>query len=102
MISLGFPVSSSPKAVRPGELALPRTACLLGRLGDRCSALVVQFGCSNEEDLLNLVTYEALKKRQAKSALNQRISPPAFCLPQRREDLPTSERHHDLPNQTAS
>jgi hypothetical protein len=21
---------------------------LLGRLGDRCSALVVQFGCSNE------------------------------------------------------
>ena len=34
-------------------------------------------------------------------ALSQRISPPAFCLPQRREGLPTSECRRDLPDQTA-
>jgi len=34
-------------------------------------------------------------------ALSQRISPPAFCPPQRREDLPTSECRRDLQGQTA-
>ena len=34
-------------------------------------------------------------------ALSQRILPPAFCLPQRREDLPKSECRRDLQGQTA-
>ena len=77
IISLGFPVSSSPKAIRPVELA----------------------------PVANTMIYQALQETAGAGAspneFSQRISPPAFCLPQRREGPPTSECRRDLPGQTA-
>jgi hypothetical protein len=102
MISLGFPASSRPKAVRPVELALAAPNSMFVRQTGRqmfsaCRSVHLFEGIKIcwTGDLLRAT------KRQVKFALSQRISPLAFCLPQRREDLPTSECHHDLQGQTA-
>ena len=102
MFSLGFPVSSRPKAVRPVELALaPTNSMLVRQAGRRMFSAyrsVHLFGRMRSAEHGYLL---GTTKRETKFALSRRTSPPAFCLPQRREGPPMSECRRDLPCLTA-
>jgi DNA-binding transcriptional ArsR family regulator len=89
-----------PHLAGPIGAQLFKCWCELGWLErDNCHARLVKVTALGQRSLrqeLGLTFCNGLTV-----ARSQRISPQGFCLPQRREDLPKSEYHHDFQNQTA-